>query len=50
MTRKRAIDAGLGAFGYITAEARRARSKEFLIIKHSELCELCASAVNTASR
>jgi len=30
----------------LTAEARRARSKEFLIKKYSELCELCASAVN----
>jgi hypothetical protein len=31
--------------GDCTAEARRARSKEFLIKKNSELCELCASAV-----
>jgi hypothetical protein len=30
-----------------TAEARRARTKEFLIKKYSELCELCASVVNT---
>jgi hypothetical protein len=29
----------------LTAEARRARSKEFLIKKYSELCELCASVV-----
>ena len=29
--------------GDCTAEARRARSKEFLIKKYSELCELCAS-------
>jgi hypothetical protein len=33
--------------GDCTAEAR---SKEFLIKKYSELCELCASAVNTPSQ
>jgi len=32
-------------FGYLTAEARRAQSKEFLIKKYSDLCELCVSAV-----
>ena len=45
-------------FGYLTAEARlpgggqarRTLSKEFLIMKHSELCELCASVVNTLSQ
>ena len=31
-------------------EPRRARSKEFLIKKYSELCELWASVVNTLSR
>jgi hypothetical protein len=31
--------------GELTAEARRTRSKEFLIRKYSELCELCASVV-----
>lgn len=34
---------GLGDY---TAEARRARSKEFLTERYSELCELCDSAVN----
>jgi hypothetical protein len=29
-----------------TAEARRTRSKKFLIKKYSDLCELCVSAVN----
>ena len=33
-----------------TAEARRTRSKEFLMKKFSDLCELCASAVNTSSQ
>jgi hypothetical protein len=28
---------------WLTAEALRARSKEFLIKKYSELCDLCAS-------
>jgi len=37
-------------FGYLTAEALRTLSKEFLIMKHSELCELCASVVNISSR
>jgi hypothetical protein len=36
--------------GDFTAEALRARSKEFLIKKYSELCELCASVVNTPSQ
>jgi hypothetical protein len=36
--------------GDCTAEARRARSKEVLIKKYSELCELCASVVNTPSQ
>ena len=36
--------------GDCTAEARRARSKEFLIKKFPELCELCASVVNTSSQ
>ncbi|MBM2802796.1 MAG: hypothetical protein HW419_689 [Deltaproteobacteria bacterium] len=40
-------EAGLGV---CTAEARRARSKEFLINKYSELCELCVSVVNTPSQ
>ena len=31
-------------------EARRTQSKEFLIKKFSDLCELCASAVNTSSQ
>jgi hypothetical protein len=30
-----------------TAEARRTQSKEVLIIKFSELCDLCASVVQT---
>ena len=29
-----------------TAETQRTRSKEFLINKFSDVCELCASAVN----
>jgi hypothetical protein len=33
-----------------TAETRRTRSKEFLINKFSDLCELCASAVNISSQ
>ncbi len=36
--------------GDCTAEARWARSKEFLIKKFSELCELCASVVNPSSQ
>ena len=28
-----------------TAEAQRAQSKEFLIKKYSDLCELCVSVV-----
>jgi hypothetical protein len=32
-------------FGYLTAEARRTRRKEFLIKTYSELSELCASVV-----
>jgi hypothetical protein len=32
-------------FGYLTAEARRARSKEFLIKTYSELSELGVSVV-----
>jgi hypothetical protein len=36
-------EAGLGD---CTAEARRTRSKEFLIKKFSDLCELRASAVS----
>ena len=35
-----------GSATIFKAEAQRARSKEFLIKKYSELCELCASAVN----
>ena len=35
---------------WLTAEARRARREEFLIKKYSELCELCASVVNTPSQ
>jgi hypothetical protein len=35
---------------WFTAEARRARSKEFLIKKYSELCELCVSVVKTSSQ
>ena len=34
--------------GDCTAEALRTRSKEFLVKKFSELCELGASVVNTA--
>jgi hypothetical protein len=37
----------LGFKNGFTAEARRTRSKEFLIKKFSDLCELCASVVNT---
>jgi hypothetical protein len=40
-------EAGLGD---CTAEARRTQSKEFLIEKYSELCELCASVVNVSSQ
>jgi hypothetical protein len=40
-------ESGLGDY---TAEALRTRSKEFLIKKYSELCELCASVVNTSSQ
>ena len=36
--------------GDYTAEALRSRSKEFLIRNYSELCELCASVVNTPSQ
>jgi hypothetical protein len=32
--------------GRFTTEALRARSKEFLMKKYSELCELCVSVVN----
>jgi len=34
--------------GDLTAETRRARSKEYLIKKFSELCELCPSVVNSS--
>jgi hypothetical protein len=40
-------EAGLGD---CTAEARRTQSKEFLIKKFSDLCELGASVVNTSSQ
>jgi hypothetical protein len=40
-------EAGLGD---CTAEARRTRSKESLIKKFSDLCELGASVVNTSSQ
>jgi hypothetical protein len=33
----------------LTAEARRALRRGFLIKKHSELCVLCASVVNNPS-
>ena len=33
-----------------TAETQRARSKEFLVKKFSDLCELGASAVNLSSQ
>jgi hypothetical protein len=36
--------------GHYTAEARRAQSKEFLIKKYFELCELWAFVVNTPSQ
>ena len=36
--------------GDCTAEARRARRKEFLVKKYSELSELCASVVNILHR
>jgi len=36
-------------FGHLTAETRRARRKEFLIKKYSELSELCVSAVKRNS-
>jgi len=38
-------EAGLGV---CTAEAQRAQSKEFSIIKYSELCDLRVSVVNTS--
>jgi hypothetical protein len=34
---------GLQASVWLTAEARRARSKGFLIKKYSELCDLCST-------
>jgi hypothetical protein len=37
-------------FRLLCGSPRRARSKEFLIKKYSELCELCASVVNTPSQ
>jgi hypothetical protein len=36
--------------GECTAEALRARSKEFLTKRFSELCELWASVVNNSSK
>jgi len=39
------IEGGEEEFGYLTAEARSAPRKEFLIKKYSELCDLCASVV-----
>ena len=36
--------------GDCTAEALRARSKEFLTKRFSELCELWASVVNNSSK
>jgi hypothetical protein len=44
---RHSCEAGLGD---CTAEARRTRSKEFLIEKFSDLCELGASVVNTSSQ
>ncbi len=41
---------GEATLGNYTAEARRTRSKEFLIKKYSKLCELCASVVNIISQ
>jgi hypothetical protein len=41
---------GDAAFGDYTAEALRSRSKEFWIKNYSDLCELCASVVNTPSQ
>ena len=41
---------GEEGFGDFTAEARRPQSKEFLIKKHSDLCELCVSVVNIPSQ
>jgi hypothetical protein len=35
--------------GERTAEARRAQSKEFSIVKYSELCDLRVSVVDTLS-
>jgi len=35
---------------YLTAEAQGTRSKEFLVKKFSDLCELCASAVKIENR
>ena len=36
-------------FGYLTAEARKTWSKQFLIKKYSELCELGVSVVKKKS-
>ena len=44
---RHSCEAGLGNY---TAEARRTRSKESLIKKFSDLCELGASVVNTSSQ
>jgi hypothetical protein len=44
------LPCGKEKFGYLTAEALRARRKEFLIKKYSELCDLCSSVVNTLSQ
>jgi hypothetical protein len=41
---------GLQASVWLTAEALRAQSKEFVIKKFSDLCELCVSVVNTPSQ
>jgi hypothetical protein len=41
---------GEEGLGDCTAKALRAQSKEFLIKKYSDLCELCASAVNIPSQ
>ena len=40
-------EAGIGDY---TAEARRTPSKQFLVKQFSDLCELCASVVNTSSQ
>ena len=45
MTSQTPYFTGFRASVWSTAEALRARSKEFLIKKYSELCELCASVV-----